>query len=164
MIPDHDYCAPKDLTQDVDLIDRCVETLTATTCVDECWWRKGKEVAKNTEVDTANTDLFASNFCHPPSTEKWDEKAPVCLTMNTQAACSQANCEWSTGKELAPANNDFCSASKISLNAADFSACAAFDSATCVAPCKWYTVAEINKPLCPGPTADMKPLMCGTVA
>ena len=162
LIPDHDYCAPRDLTQDVDLIDRCVETTTAATCVDQCMWRKGKEVAKNTELDTANTALFESNFCHPPVTEKWDEKAPACLTMTSQATCPPANCEWSTGKALVPANKDFCLASSVAASPTEFSACSKADSAaTCVVPCKWYTAAEINKPVCAGPTTTTPP-MCGS--
>jgi len=82
LVPDHDYCAPKDLTQDVDLIDRCVETITSTTCVDQCKWRKGKVVATNVDLVAATgMELFTSNFCHPPTTDSWNKFAPICLPL-----------------------------------------------------------------------------------
>ena len=85
LIPDRDYCAPRDLTQDVDLIDRCVETTTAATCIDQCKWRKGKVVATNAAlVVTSSMELFTSNFCHPPSTDGWNKFAPICLPLTTQ--------------------------------------------------------------------------------
>ena len=75
LVPDHDYCAPADMTQDVDLIDRCVETKDPSVCIDQCKWRKGKTVADNTAL-TTGADLFGANFCHPPTTAAWKEQLP----------------------------------------------------------------------------------------
>jgi hypothetical protein len=36
LIPDHDFCAPMDMTTDVDLIQRCVATGNVTDCNDGC--------------------------------------------------------------------------------------------------------------------------------
>jgi hypothetical protein len=47
LIPDHDYCAPRFMTEDVGLIDKCVETKDPATCKDKCQWRRGKRVAQN---------------------------------------------------------------------------------------------------------------------
>jgi len=44
LIPDHDFCAPMDLTKDTAVIQRCVGAVDAATCNDGCQWRKGKNV------------------------------------------------------------------------------------------------------------------------
>jgi hypothetical protein len=36
LIPDHDFCAPRDMTKDTGLINKCVDTKDAAACVDQC--------------------------------------------------------------------------------------------------------------------------------
>ena len=109
------------MIKDTAQIVKCV-TSDEASCVDQCQWRKGKVVATNDNL-VAGADLFATNFCHPPTTTDWDKNAPACLAMNNKDACNQAQCQWSTGKEFIP-NQDFCSASTISGVATDFTSCA----------------------------------------
>ena len=49
LIPDHDFCAPMDLTSDVALIQTCVAADVAAACNAGCQWRHGKD---NTTVPT----------------------------------------------------------------------------------------------------------------
>jgi hypothetical protein len=74
---------------------RCTDSKDAESCMPEffnaktdptvkpaaqvCQWRQGSVVAKNDKLDTANTALFESNFCHPFSTENWNKEGPSCL-------------------------------------------------------------------------------------
>jgi hypothetical protein len=68
------------------------------SCVEpNCQWRKGKVVASNDDIDLTNKDLFASNFCHPPTTDNWEQAAPKCLTQMTKPTCESSQCVWSTG-------------------------------------------------------------------
>jgi hypothetical protein len=67
-------------------IKACIAADQAT-CVGPCKWRKGKDVATNMDIDVNNKELFASNFCHPPTTDNWEQAAPACLTQMTQPAC-----------------------------------------------------------------------------
>jgi hypothetical protein len=63
LIPDSDFCAPQDLTNDVDLIKRCVSSDLKTTCGAGCAWRHGTNPVPQ---PPAGVDpLFASDFCHP---------------------------------------------------------------------------------------------------
>jgi len=72
------FCAPTDSTYDIQLIMRCTKADEAT-CVDGCRWRAGLEIAKNEQVSDG-MPLFENNFCHPPTTDRWDELAPNCLS------------------------------------------------------------------------------------
>jgi hypothetical protein len=145
LIPTESFCAPRDMTKDVALIERCTNADKAMCVEPDCRWRKGKTVAKNIVLDTANKNLFESNFCHPPSTDNWDVEAPACLLMTTKVYCEETKkCVWSTGQQFAP-DHDFCSAKEISREAPSFKACAEKkDQAICtiqdpLAPqgCKW---------------------------
>jgi hypothetical protein len=128
------------MTTDISVIMKCVSADGPATCTDECKFRKGKEVASNTDLDLTNKDLFASNFCHPPTTDNWEQAAPKCLDMETQTTCESAQCVWSTGKEFAP-ESSFCSAAEISKDAMTFKTCADTTEDACIAPlCKWNTV------------------------
>jgi hypothetical protein len=78
LIPDRDFCAPADITDNVDTIKMCVSKDTETNCdVPECKWRRGKQapIALPTDDSTNDqTDLtgefFSKNFCHPSMTDK----------------------------------------------------------------------------------------------
>ena len=69
LIPDGDFCAPMDLTSDVQLIEQCLSSDTDATCVAGCAWRHGKNntVPKNT---TGPAPLFSKEFCHPVNVTK----------------------------------------------------------------------------------------------
>ena len=75
------------MTPNVTLIKECINADSAADCSGQCKWRKGKVVAANMDIDLTNKDLFASNFCHPPTTDNWEEAAPKCLTSMTAQAC-----------------------------------------------------------------------------
>jgi hypothetical protein len=47
-IPDHDFCAPMDLTLDLPLIQRCVSTDTDAQCNNGCAWRHGRNATNAT--------------------------------------------------------------------------------------------------------------------
>jgi hypothetical protein len=48
LIPDHDYCAPKEMTKDTAIIMQCTDADSIGSCVEpNCQWRKGKVVASN---------------------------------------------------------------------------------------------------------------------
>jgi hypothetical protein len=165
MIPEKvAFCAPEFMTDDYALIKRCAYS-DDNQCNNGCKMRRGKDVASNKDFNTANTALFESNFCHPPTTVQWDEKAPSCLKEMTQLSCEEKQCIWSTGKELTEQGKDACLPEKISVQATDYSVCSKFDTVAACAPpqCKWYTQAELNKPVCKGPPKDSKPGMCGNV-
>ena len=95
LIPDTDYCAPYYMEKNVTLIEECLNA-EQTVCSGQCKWRKAKVVASNDDFKTGS-DLFASNFCHPPTTHDWETAAPKCLTQLTKATCDSSQCVWSTG-------------------------------------------------------------------
>ena len=45
LIPTESFCAPRDMTKDVALIERCTNADKATCVEPDCRWRKGKTVA-----------------------------------------------------------------------------------------------------------------------
>jgi hypothetical protein len=90
LIPENDFCAPRDMTEDVALIDKCVETKDAATCVDQCKWRKGKNVKPSQPDFVSGADLFGANFCHPPTDEGWKEQLPGCMKLHYQLACEES--------------------------------------------------------------------------
>jgi hypothetical protein len=89
LIPDRDFCAPADMTDDVDLIAKCVNSDTDATCVAPCKWRRGKQAptdipivdADNSDVTAADLEgpLFSKRFCHPVTIENWSKDAQACL-------------------------------------------------------------------------------------
>jgi len=70
LIPENAFCAPRNMTRDIYVINQCMSA-DKTTCVGDCKWRKGKEVANNTAL-ISGADIFESNFCHPPTTDDWN--------------------------------------------------------------------------------------------
>jgi hypothetical protein len=75
LIPDHPFCAPRVMVDDVKAIEFCTNA-DENSCKDTtkgCEWRKGKIVKANDVDFKEGSDLFASNFCHPPTTQKWDD-------------------------------------------------------------------------------------------
>jgi hypothetical protein len=85
LIPETDFCSPYFMTKNVTLIQECVNADKAV-CSGQCKWRKGKVVDANTEL-VANADLFGANFCHPPTTENWNEAIGNCISEYNQASC-----------------------------------------------------------------------------
>jgi hypothetical protein len=86
LIPEKDFCAPADLTEDVTKIMSCLALKGETVCAPPCKWRRGKQPA--TEVPTADPtnddinltgNLFTQNFCHPVTTTEWDANVKTCL-------------------------------------------------------------------------------------
>ena len=71
-----DFCAPHYETKNVTHIQECVNA-DAAACVGECKWYKAPVVADNQQFKVGS-DVFASNFCHPPVTAAWNMTAPAC--------------------------------------------------------------------------------------
>jgi hypothetical protein len=128
------------MDSNVTLIDECVQADQAK-CSGQCKWRKGKDVAANNDL-IKGADLFGANFCHPPTTDNWDQQIGQCISAASKDACSQAKCQWSTGKEFIT-DKAFCVPRTIPDNAAAFSKCTNMkEETTCVDPtCQWFTPA-----------------------
>ena len=73
LIPENTFCAPSDMTTDTSIIMKCLSADGEATCTGACRIRKGKVVKANDVDFKEGSDLFASNFCHPPTTQKWDD-------------------------------------------------------------------------------------------
>jgi hypothetical protein len=154
LIPAHEFCAPMDLTLDVQLIQKCIASDAAATCDQGCQWRKGTD---STVVDPKPTDgqvpLFSEDFCHPVIVNKdtastvWDG----CIAHPTSTACSiSAGCNWSTGKELIP-TGDFCAPMDLTKDVKLIQTCLASETdATCVNGCQWRHGTD-TKPTGPEP-------------
>jgi hypothetical protein len=140
------FCAPEVMTLDVALIKRCAYSEDATTCVDGCKWRAGLTVAKNDQV-AVGMPLYENNICHPPTTDRWDELAPNCLSEMSKVSCEQkGQCVWSTGKRFIPPT-DFCSTSEVSTDALMYSTCWNVDTAAnCVGQCQWNKAGKYDLP------------------
>jgi hypothetical protein len=63
LIPDHDFCAPMDLTKDTTLIKKCLGADVVADCNDGCQWRKGTSTGTDTTI--IGKPLFKTDFCHP---------------------------------------------------------------------------------------------------
>ena len=99
MIPDKDFCAPLFMSSNVTYIKECMNA-EKDVCTGQCLWSKGKVVDSNNEL-VANADLFGANFCHPPSTNNWEEQLPGCIDFKNLDSCNAGRkCVWSTGKEF----------------------------------------------------------------
>ena len=86
LIPDSDFCAPADLTDDVKQIMTCVSAQGEAVCAPPCKWRRGTQAAVALPTAPANNEqgdltgpMFSKNFCHPSSTQDWEAKATICL-------------------------------------------------------------------------------------
>jgi len=78
LIPDHDFCAPMDLTTDATLIQKCVSTGNATDCRDGCAWRHGKNYnGDNTHI--TDIPLFSTDFCHPVNASTSYDSWATCI-------------------------------------------------------------------------------------
>jgi hypothetical protein len=94
LIPDHDFCAPADLTDDVSVMFGCVKSDEAN-CNGQCMWRRGKQPASelptteptNTAADMTGR-LFTKNFCYPASTEIWNDNVYTCFNSSNDDANS----------------------------------------------------------------------------
>jgi hypothetical protein len=122
LIPENDFCAPQNISTDVNAIVACARADDQFTHSDmwmngafQCAWRKGKTVLNNTQV-VQGSFLFESNFCHPPTTDRWEVLAPRCLNKTDEYSCRDSQCVWSTGQELTPYHS-FCGRTFISNNA-----------------------------------------------
>jgi hypothetical protein len=105
-----DFCAPIDLTIDINTIQGCVSFDAEATCGGDCAWRHGTGTTVPT-TPTGPAPLFTKPFCHPVNVDK-DTKDSVwegCLTAGEDVAkCSiTPGCVYSDGKELIP-EKDFC--------------------------------------------------------
>jgi hypothetical protein len=109
LIPDYDFCAPLELTTNVDTIKTCVTANVATECNDGCQWRKGR-AGDNTGNQDGTKQMFPTELCHPAKVSKDTPIADFekCIASDTAIVCAITNgCTWSEGKELIP-DFDFC--------------------------------------------------------
>ena len=70
LIPDHDFCAPMDLTNNVDLIKECISADANATCVAGCSWRHGRNNTGDNTRPNNTIPLFTEDFCHPVAVSK----------------------------------------------------------------------------------------------
>jgi hypothetical protein len=153
MIPDHDFCAPADITNDVEVIKGCIVQKTETACNGQCKWRRGKQAATDVPKDDAINNeaditgpFFSKRFCHPISTKSFEQDAEMCLVNKDAQSCPTALCAWTSAKELIPAN-DFCAPAEMTLEKDIIMGCTDNnDESTCLGKCQWYkgTVVETN--------------------
>lgn len=143
LIPDHGFCAPMNITQNVTAIVDCSRA-DKEQCGDywhryQCRWRRGKDVANNTQFDYGK--LFESNFCHAPTYEGFGKDFSRCANNTDEQSCSMNDCMWSTAREWIQGNSSFCSLEYISLNMADYESCSRNES-DCYGQCRWYNNKE----------------------
>jgi len=137
-----DFCAPHYETKNVTHIQECVNA-DAAACVGECKWHKAPVVADNQQF-MVGSDVFASNFCHPPVTAAWNMTAPACYVSQDAQSCELMNCVWSTGKEFKPTGSGYCLPEVLTATIPDFETCTrATTSTTCVTPCKWHDAFNV---------------------
>jgi hypothetical protein len=70
LIPDHEFCAPMDLTKDTTLIQTCLSADSATTCGTGCQWRQGRTSTTDNNQGSSPAGLFTTDFCHPVNVNK----------------------------------------------------------------------------------------------
>jgi hypothetical protein len=165
LIPDHEFCAPMDMTTDIQLIERCVSADVVAACNNGCQWRKGTNSTVVNPTKPEGVPLFTKEFCHPINVNKdtkdtvWDE----CLKSDTSALCSiAAGCNWSTGKELIP-SGDFCAPMDLTDDVKLIQKCVAAPAATdCNQGCQWRH-GVTNTTAKPMPTPLFKTDFCHPV-
>ena len=136
MIPEHDFCTPYFMDTNVTLIEECVNADQAK-CSGQCKWRKGKVVGTNNEL-IKGADLFGANFCHPPTTDKWEENIVKCMPFANKDTCAKAKCIWSTGKEF-QGKEDMCIPHRIPDTVAGWTECTKDNTeTTCPSTCQWF--------------------------
>jgi hypothetical protein len=154
LIPDQEFCAPMDLTNDVKLIQKCVSSDSATTCDEGCQWRKGKNDDTKPTEPTGPAPLFSQDFCHPAKVSKdtTDAEWTLCVEKTVATECSiTAGCNWSEGKELIP-DQDFCAPMDLTTDIQLIKKCVATEDATaCRDGCAWrHGTNDVTKPTTPG--------------
>lgn len=161
MIPDHDFCAPADLTDDLNVIQQCVASKDEATCAAPCKWRRGKQAASEIpKGDDTNVDVdlsgpfFSKRFCHPVSTEDWEKNVDMCIKNKVANTCPSGVCVWSSAKELIPPQ-DFCAPAEMTIDAGHIMGCVNVKEETaCIGKCQWYKgTGDFTKP----PVDDTKP-------
>lgn len=109
LIPEHDFCAPLDITDDVNVMTGCISTDEAN-CVGQCKWRRGKQQAtelptvtpQNVQADNTGR-LFTKNFCHPSRDSNFTQFVETCMSVSNKDTCeTTANCSWSSAIDLVP--------------------------------------------------------------
>jgi hypothetical protein len=145
LIPDSDFCFPKEMTNDEQVITGCTAR-AESDCLDKCNWYKGTGVTQGPKEHCVSKDRFSSTYAIA------DDK---CLNVVDQAACANLDtiCEWKSvdEKPTTPVNpttpagptplftKEFCHPVKIESATAegDFAACLQNPAANCNGDCKW---------------------------
>lgn len=87
LIPDHDFCAPTDITDDLNIIKTCGNNDAEAVCVAPCKWRRGKQAPiaipdtkpTNTQLELTG-DFFSKNLCRPAvNTKTSEDSTKICL-------------------------------------------------------------------------------------
>jgi hypothetical protein len=84
--PTEDFCGPEFMTNDTIVIENCFSSLSKEDCSTKgpkCMWRSGKIEANNDDF-VVDGELFDVNFCHAPTTARWNETLPVCSALRTR--------------------------------------------------------------------------------
>jgi len=138
LIPEHDFCAPMDMTKNVSLIQRCVASNSASTCDEGCQWRHGRAHSDNGTYGPA--PLFSEDFCHPVNISKSTPKAvwEACVSSASPTMCADnAGCNWSDGKEFIP-DHEFCAPMDLTTNVDLIERCVSAENVTdCNNGCQW---------------------------
>lgn len=144
LIPEHDFCAPLDLTDDANVMTGCINSDEAN-CFGQCKWRRGRQQPaeiptvepQNVQTDN-NGRLFTKNFCHPViGSDNFSATLETCMSVSNKDACeTSANCTWSTAVEIIP-TEPFCA----STNMPDYETlmgCISTPVQDCLGNCTYY--------------------------
>lgn len=147
LVPEEDFCAPTDLTENIDVIVRCITITDESTCDQGCKWRRGKQApATIPTVPATNNDLdvtgpfFSKNFCHPSAIQgSTSSDLSECLDMKTSTTCDTLpRCTWSTAEDIIPPT-DFCAPADMTDAITVIEGCTEIEEQSqCLALCKWY--------------------------
>jgi hypothetical protein len=139
LIPDYDFCAPLELTTNVDTIKTCLTANVVTDCNDGCQWRKGR-AGDNTGNQDTTKQMFPTELCHPSKISKDTPLSDFtkCIASDTAVLCSiTQDCTWSEGKELIP-DFDFCAPMTLTKDVQVIQGCFSQDTSNaCNGQCQW---------------------------
>jgi hypothetical protein len=153
MIPNHPFCAPADLTDDIDIVKACIASQDSAVCIAPCQWREGLN------ADGTTTDPSPGDFNAQVGVCKWNVPAGVvqdasnpgpCNMIQEQDACNDIpnnECSWEFVDQGPPAlfTEEFCHPVKMNKETTeqDLTQCIGKSATECPAPCVFNNGAEL---------------------